>query len=502
MKNTRILSAILAMLIIISAFAGCGGKDEPVQTAEATDEVTTAAEKTKPADLRASFKDSLPSDIDLNGALIRFTARNGDVDTASEFFADSMNGEVVNDAVYERNLKVEERLNCNIEYIPQNVNCHGGFGNVVTKSVTSGSDDYDIVANMMYDNMSLVLRGFYLDLNSLTYLDFDMPWWNRAFHDVIEYNGRVYSSIGELAQTVLSGTFVMFFDRTAFELLHPDEQSVYTTVDEGGWTLDKLIYYCSTVYSDLNGNGEADEGDRYGHFFTNTQTLGADSFTGGCNIKLVDKLDDGSYVYNGVSERAISFCEKMYELLFLNNNTCRLPYNNEDIMKTMVNGETIFTTWMLSGVNYLRDMENDFGIIPMPKLDELQESYTVYTHDGSTAFSIPITCKNPEDTAAVLEALAAETYRTTTPAYLDTALKGKYSRDAETARMLDVIIEGIYPDLGYIYGNSLDSPIGIMRNIFASASACEKAASTLASNESAILKKMDKIITQYEEIQP
>ena len=75
MNNTRIFSAILAMLIIISIFAGCGGKDEPVQTAEATDEVTTAAEETTPANLRANFKDSLPSDIDLNGALIRFTAR-------------------------------------------------------------------------------------------------------------------------------------------------------------------------------------------------------------------------------------------------------------------------------------------------------------------------------------------------------------------------------------------------------------------------------------------
>ena len=59
----------------------------------------------------------------------------------------------------------------------------------------------------------------------------------------------------------------------------------------------------------------------------------------------------------------------MHSLLFENNNTCRLPYNDDTIMTTMINDQTIFTTWMLTGVNYLRDMQSDFGIIPMPKLD-------------------------------------------------------------------------------------------------------------------------------------
>ena len=190
----------------------------------------------------------------------------------------------------------------------------------------------------------------------------------------------------------------------------------------------------------------------------------------------------------------------MWFSLFENNNTCRLPYNNEDIMKTMVNDQTMFTTWMLTGINYLRDMKDDFGIIPMPKLDETQKEYNAFCHDGSSSFSIPITENSPNMVAAFLEAMCAETYRTVTPAYFETALKGKYSRDSETSQMLDLIVSGIYLDIAYIYGDNLQSPIGDLRTILGSPTAHSKAVSTMTSKEKQMLKRMDTIIKEYESI--
>ena len=504
MKNDikrRILPLLLLAAVTLVSCGESGGAAAPsgggagAQTA-ADDAVVTEAPETEAG--RAGTADSLPSDVDLGGMTLRVIARMGDEDTRIEFFADQLDGEVVNDAVYTRNMKVEERLNCKMELIGDGNTCHGGFADTVNRSVQAGSDDFDLVANAMYNSMPIVLKGCFTDLNSLRYLDFGQPWWNRAFLDITEYNGKNYAAIGELAQTMISGAFVMFFDRTSFEELFPGEPSLYATVEDGGWTVDKLISYCEPVYSDLNGDGEANEGDRFGHFFTNTKTLGCDSFVGGCNINLMKKNDDGSYEYTGSSERTLRFIDKMHRLLFENNNTLRTPDNNDTIMKSMVNRQTIFTTWMLSGVNYLRDMENDFGIIPMPKLDENQADYNVFTHDGCSAFSIPITCGATDETAALLEALSAETYRTVTPAYFETALKGKYSRDSETARMLDIIVAGVYLDITYIYGQNLGTPIDMMRGILGGQSACEKAASTLAKKESSILKSMDKIIAAYE----
>ena len=197
----------------------------------------------------------------------------------------------------------------------------------------------------------------------------------------------------------------------------------------------------------------------------------------------------------------MTFFEKMETLLFENNNTCRLPYNDETIMKTMINEQTMFTTWMLTGVNYLRDMEKDYGIIPMPKLDEQQDQYTAFCHDGSSAFCIPVTQNTPDTVAAFLEAMCAETYRVVTPAYFETALKGKYSRDNETSQMLDLIVSGIYLDIAYIYGQNLNTPIDAIRGILGSSSACSKALSTMASKEKSILKNMETIIKKYEQIE-
>ncbi len=306
--------------------------------------------------------------------------------------------------------------------------------------------------------------------------------------------------MGELGQTMISGAFVMFFNKTMFDTFYNGEVNLYQVVNEGEWTIDKMISLCEPVYQDANGNGQADEGDIFGHYFTNTQTLGADSFFGASKLEYLKKGDDGVYFYNAASERMITFTEKMHRLLFEDNNTLRLPYNNDEIMDTMKADQTIFVTWMLSGVDLLRDMESDFGIIPMPKLDNLQDQYAEYVHDSSTSFSIPVTEDNPDMVAAFLEAMSAESFRVVTPAYFETALKSKYSRDSETSQMLDLIVEGIYLDLAYIYGANLNSPIGVIRNLLASATACENATSTLTKSEKATMKAVEKLIEKYEKI--
>jgi len=51
----------------------------------------------------------------------------------------------------------------------------------------------------------------------------------------------------------------------------------------------------------------------------------------------------------------------------------------------------------------------------------------------------------------VLEALAAESSRALTPVYLDVALKNKYTRDENSAAMIDLIRENIVSDFGFQY---------------------------------------------------
>lgn len=115
-------------------------------------------------------------------------------------------------------------------------------------------------------------------------------------------------------------------------------------------------------------------------------------------------------------------------------------------------------------------------------------------------FAIPSTCRKAEAASAVLEAMAAETYRTVTPAYFEIALKTKYSRDDDTSRMLDIIVGSVKFDLAYIYGQELGTPIDRIRGILSSETECQKGFSTLASIETATLTKMEKVMEKFDKL--
>jgi len=104
-------------------------------------------------------------------------------------------------------------------------------------------------------------------------------------------------------------------------------------------------------------------------------------------------------------------------------------------------------------INYLRDMQEDFALIPAPKLDESQPTYLTTLHDGTTILGIPKTVTDDvaDDVCMVMEALAAESYRNLTPIYLDVALKNKYTRDEKSAEMIDLIRQNIVSDFGFQY---------------------------------------------------
>lgn len=68
---------------------------------------------------------------------------------------------------------------------------------------------------------------------------------------------------------------------------------------------------------------------------------------------------------------------------------------------------------------------------------------------------VPITVASPERTSIIIEALNAETYKQVLPAYFDTALKNRYSRDQESGEMLDLLMSCRVFDFGYMYNTGI-----------------------------------------------
>ena len=106
---------------------------------------------------------------------------------------------------------------------------------------------------------------------------------------------------------------------------------------------------------------------------------------------------------------------------------------------------------MLDAINNLRDMKDDFGIIPWPKFDETLDRYYTNVDAGCNLICVPITVGNPECISVVLEAMAYDSYKNVIPTYYDVVLQTKYTRDEESPEMLDLIREGRVYDIGYYY---------------------------------------------------
>lgn len=68
-------------------------------------------------------------------------------------------------------------------------------------------------------------------------------------------------------------------------------------------------------------------------------------------------------------------------------------------------------------------------------------------------FGIYSGCQNIPAAAALLEAIAAESMRSVTPAYYDMALKYRYTRDEDSAEMIDLIHDSIYIDFAFAWRN-------------------------------------------------
>ena len=126
----------------------------------------------------------------------------------------------------------------------------------------------------------------------------------------------------------------------------------------------------------------------------------------------------------------------------------------------------------------MREMQHDYGILPLPKYDESQSGYVTNIQSSATVTCVMKTVPDDriEMVGAVIEGWASETYRTVITPFIETALKLKYSRDDYSSQVIDIVfdtaglnfLEMYGGNTGDIYGSAFVNPISSGKNKFAS----------------------------------
>ena len=325
--------------------------------------------------------------------------------------------------------------------------------------------DYDVFVLPTRVSGNLARSGYMVDLKKVDYIDMTKPWWNQDSVKGLSMGNRLFFVHGDIMIMDNDATEAMIFNKKLIADL--GLESPYNLVRNGTWTLDKLNEYMTAGWKDLTGDGDdkLNINDRFGLV---CQLDSITSFMRGADVTMGTKDANDYPVDNFQNQRMYDALDRIYDLINspysinLHNYEGKMQEGVYTYQTNMFSNNQALLSWIrLRVVETLRGMEADFGIIPMPKLNEAQEKYysSINVHT-STAISIPETCSDISRAGFVLEALSAESRYTLQPAYYEIALRGKYARDDESQEMLDIIFSNIVYDVFEQY------PIGGLADLF------------------------------------
>ncbi len=472
-NEKRWIALLLAILVALPTLAACGGSGEGADTTTAYqdggDQSTTAATTvatTETTDGKAVA--NVPADANYADHTFTFYI-SGNIENDREkndFGAENITGEALNDAIYTRNMAIEDKLGIKIATVEDYDKASEGKGKAykrLTTAYTAGDTDLDAAMICGYDCSTLAYTGYLYDLNKLPYVDVAQPWWDQKVNTDLTINGKLFYSTGDISTADNDATCAILFNKDLAAENNLEDH--YKLVEDGKWTIDKMAELAKTVVADLNGDGAYDANDRVGAIIWDDTMM---ALVNGAGVRCCTLDDKGELVLTLNDERTLSVIDKVSTYFYADEMGYayqRISYDITTPLSMFSNKQALYYTQLLDLVSYLRDSETDFGILPHPKLTEEQKEY--YNTIGSyhsVFLCVPGVQEDAERTGVILESLAAESQNIVTPAYYEQTLVGKYVRDEESVATLDIILATRVYDLGWFY--QIGNYPGVIMNLW------------------------------------
>lgn len=368
-----------------------------------------------------------------------------------EIGADFENGEILNDSIVERDRLLEERWNIRFKKV-----IHSNPASYAYNNIMAQTDAFDIMLSSLFDCSRIAQSDMAYNLYDMEFIDLSNPWWEQSSVKDLSIGDNLYFATGDFSYKNYNASWIYVFNKNMVDAFSLDDP--YNLVKNGEWTIDKFGEMIQNVTFDFNGNGEADEFDRFGLITESANTLGM--FIGAGN-SVISKDSNNYPVVTLSTERGVSTAEKILNLISDHNvvanvNDSYFTKYTDNVWQSVVdiftNDRGLFYSTVMYTVHKLRGMESDFGILPMPKFDEIQQThYTWVSPWISSGLVVPVTVPDKERTGRIIEDIAYESRRIVRPAYYDVTIEGKFARDIESVEMIDIILDNRVYDLGMIY---------------------------------------------------
>lgn len=464
----RLLSLLLAALLLNTFVSSCGKNEEPASAGENVgNEQMPAASDEQPAETEPekTFEDF--PEQDFGGASLRL----GDTEQYDIYrfsIREELNGDVLNDAIYNSLRAVEDKLNIVTEPVL--------FADPaqLSNAIVAGDDACDIMTGQDLAMAKLALDGYTMDISHMEQLDFSAPWWPEHAVSSYRINDNMLLFSNYMSYFGVSRARAWFVNKqlcTNYGLTVP-----YEDVFAGTWTLDKLHGMIGSVYEDSNGDGVVGTEDTVGYvnqniFICMQPSMGLHTYAAN---------SDGQLEFVFDLERASTALDKMYAMIYETTGVLQADTSagRQDQMMFQ-EGKCLFYYDSLGmAETILRDTDVEYGILCTPKLDETQEDYIAGYTDYSHA--VPKTITDETLVGWGIEALTASGYYTIIPAFVDVSLTNKYVYDEDSAKVIGLIGEKMHVELAYSFSAKMANTFHTLLN---SANPSKDIASYYAANQ-------------------
>lgn len=492
MKLTKRLTSLLLLVSMLASMAACGG-DAPADTQTPTDSAVsaeaaeeTAAETMDSLEARSLVEDGLP-DKDYEGRTFRILTYSM---IANDFLAEEMTGALVNDATYDRNMKVMERFNVALDINGDSSN--GDVTNIILNSITAGDNEFDLISQHMIDTAKLAMSHLYQDFNTIPTIDPSQPWWNASSYKDLSIAGQSFLLAGSISPYFLGSYYCVYMNKRLGQDYGIPAETIYKDVLDGKFTIDYYYSKIENTWNDLNGDGVQDDMDFYG--LAAQITSYATPFIYSFGEVTVKADETGLPVISINEEKFASMVEKVYKLFYDSNGTITTDGWSLH-SETFQAGRALFMDGVfLHSYQVFTEMEDDYAILPYPKWDENQAEYYTMSDGSSPLVSIPVTVTDTEFAGIITEALCAEAWKTIIPAVYDMALKSRGARDETSVQIIDMIERGAIIDFGFVFGDY--NMLGFtMSNLMSQKNS--DFASYYARNQKGWTKKIEKLVDDF-----
>ncbi len=478
----RITALLLVLVMVVLALASCKGKTPDVNTptGDSTGNDQTQDDTSKWDGVNFGGEEIIINISDLTyPAAVSAGATN-----AVKYMKgpDNYTTDPVQNAVYERNKNVLEKLGLNVTY--QLCESYSADSpdlalTVIENFVLADLEDApDVVGATSYGIVRAGIKGYlYNALTTEMENHFEITeeagWYPEFMYENTLDNSKLYLLAGDYFIDMLRFAYATMVNLDMYDEVFASEggsEALFELIEAGDWTYDEFARCVEMAYVDAGTIGKLDSEDTFG-------AINAPHWLARCafansGLDIFEETEDGGFRY---VEDITDVHNFMDDLLALGNTSgfylnlpsymgAVMPQLNE--IEVFMDGRALFCTdaYVLSlEGTALQNMDDKAAIIPFPKYNS-NNNYSALVSDCATVGGVLYNSDKFTECSAFLQMATEESNGdagTLLYEYYEIALKYKLSSTPQQVTMLEYIRNGLTCPKSVLLDNYFAKNVGL-----------------------------------------